>query len=279
MVVLLALASSLVWGVSDFAGGVLSRRMPPYLVVGASQTLAVVPLTAAVLAMGDRPAGGPWLAWAIGAAVFGAGGLMCFYRGLAIGPMGVVAAIAALGGAVPVALGVALGEAPTPLMWAGMAAALVGASLAAGPELHAKVNARAVTLGGAAALLFGLALFAMDRAGRHSTVLTTWTMRLTTATACVVILLVARRRAGPALRQAGRAWLPLAAIGAADALANFLFMASSSQGMVSVAAVLGSLYPVVTILLARLLLHEHLRHIQHLGVALSLLGVVGIAAG
>lgn len=279
MLVLLALVSSLVWGVSDFAGGVLSRRMPPHVVVAASQTLAVVPLTLAVLAMGDRPAGGPWLAWAIGAAVFGAGGLMCFYRGLAIGPMGVVAAIAALGGAVPVALGVALGEAPTPLMWAGMAAALVGASLAAGPELHAKVNARSVTLGGAAALLFGLALFAMDRAGRHSTVLTTWTMRLTTATACVAVLVVARRRAGPALRQAGRAWLPLAAIGAADALANFLFMASSSHGMVSVAAVLGSLYPLVTILLARLLLHEHLRHIQHLGVALSLLGVVGIAAG
>jgi drug/metabolite transporter (DMT)-like permease len=155
-----------------------------------------------------------------------------------------------------------------------MAVAVLGVLLASGPELSGDVSPRPVILAVVAAVGFGFALYCLDRGARESLLLTLWGMRLTSVTVFVVAALVLRTAGGVT-----RADLPpLFAIGCGDLVANGLFAFASSRGLVSVASVLGSIYPVVTVLLARFLLHERLRRIQAVGVALTLVGVGVLAA-
>ncbi len=270
----LALCSSLLWGTSDFVAGLRSRTLPPAAVVGWSQLVGFLALSVVVLA-GHPLAPGGWLGWAVAAGSAGAIALGAFYAALASGTMGVVAPIAALGAAVPVILGVVSGDAPSPLAWVGMAVAVAGTILASGPEIQAGLHVRAVALACVAAVGFGLVLFLLDRGARVSLVSTLWGMRLTSTLLYAVVALSRRTLGGVGRRD----WPALALVGGADLGANALFAISSSQGMVSVASVLGSLYPVVTILLARGIIGERLRGVQNVGVILSLAGVVAIAAG
>ncbi len=266
--------SSLVWGSSDFLGGLRAKVLPAIAVVAWSQVFGLGTMTIVVLA-GHPPRGTAWIPYAVAAGVAGAIALVSFYAALATGTMGVVAPISAMGAAVPVLLGVAQGDQPAPLVWAGMAVAVLGTVLASGPELRRGVHVRPVLLAVVAAIGFGLVLFFIDRGARSSLVSTLWGMRLTSVAAFAVIGL-SRRSAGGVRRQ-DVPWL--AAIGLSDLSANALFAAASAQGLVSVTSVLGSLYPVVTILLARVVLGERLRVIQNIGVVLSLAGVVAIATG
>ncbi len=273
MLALLALASSAVWGTSDFLAGMTSRRLPAAAVVGWSQAVALVAMTCAVLVAAPAPSAG-WVGWAIGAGAAGTVGLVAFYAALGSGTMGVVAPIASVGVVVPVVLGVLGGDAPGPLAWAGMVVAVLGIVLASGPELTGAVSARPVALAGVAALGFGLALFELDRGSRVSVVHTLWGMRLTSVAVFVIVALLARTTGRVA---AGDAPM-LAVIGLGDLGANALFAVASSSGYVSVASVLGSLYPVMTVLLARVVLRERLRRVQQVGVAASLVGVALIAS-
>jgi drug/metabolite transporter (DMT)-like permease len=211
--------------------------------------------------------------WAIAAGAAGAAGLICFYTALASGTMGVVAPISSLGALVPVFLGLLTGEHPSVTAWVGMAVAVTGAALASGPELTGVVPPRPVMLAAVAAACFGAALYCLDRGARYAVLETLWGMRVTS----VVLFLIA----GLAVRSVGgtraRDLPALAVIGLGDVTANGLFAVASSRGMVSVASVLGSLYPVATLFWARLLLGERLRRIQSIGVALTLVGVVAIA--
>lgn len=276
MLALLALASSAVWGTSDFFGGLMARRLPAVAVVGVTQALAFGLLCVVVLvrlAFGHPPELGPWVGWAVAAGLCGASGLVAFYTALASGTMGVVAPIASMGVVVPVGLGVASGEALSPWVWAGIVVAVIGIVLASGPEISGAVSPRPVVLAGVAAVCFGLALFALDRGSRDSLLMTLWGMRFTS----VVVF----ASAAVALRSVGGTGrthlLPLALIGSADLLANALFATASSRGAVSVASVLGSLYPVATILLARMVLGERLRPIQQVGVVCALSGAAVIS--
>ena len=275
MLAALALASSLLWGTSDFLAGLKSRSTPAAAVVGWSQAVGLLVATAVLV---SRPAGLSWQGWplwSVLAGLAGALGLFCFYAALSGGTMGVVAPVAALGAAVPVALGVLTGEQPSPLAWVGMAVALAGVALASGPELRTGLQARTIALAAAAAVCFGLVLFFLDRGARVSLVQTLWGMRLTSTLLYAVAGLLARSTGG-----VGRADLPvLALVGVGDLAANALFALASSRGLVSLASVLGSLYPVVTILLARAVLGERLRRIQQLGVVLAMLGVAALAGG
>ena len=188
--------------------------------------------------------------------------------------MGVVAPIAAVGAGIPVLLGVLTGDQPSVLAWWGIAVALVGVVLASGPELQAGLHVRPVLLACLAAVGFGVALFALDRGARVSLLHTLWGMRLASGVGYAVLALVARSLGGVAARQ-----VPvLVAVGIGDLAANALFGLASSMGMVSIAAVLGSLYPVATIILARFVLNERLRPVQIIGSTLALAGVVLIAA-
>lgn len=271
---LLALCSSLLWGTSDFVAGLASKRLPPAAVVGWSQLVGFLTLSGIVL-VGTGLASGPWVGWALVAGVAGAVALSAFYGALSTGTMSIVAPIAALGAAVPILLGVATGDAPSPLAWVGMGVAVVGTVLASGPELRAGLHVRPVLLACVAAVGFGCVLFAMDRGARVSLVSTLWGMRLTSLVLYAAVALVRRSTGGVSRRDVPT----LVFVGLADLGANALFVAASTQGLVSVAATLGSLYPVVTIALARAVLGERLRLVQNAGVVLALAGVVAIASG
>lgn len=276
MLSLLALSSSLFWGTSDFFAGLKARTIAAPAVVAFTQAAALIALSAILLVRntGLSPSfvgNGPW--WAIAAGVAGALGLVCFYTALATGTMGVVAPISCLGAVVPVFLGLLTGEQPSATAWAGMVIAVAGAALASGPELTGAVPPRPVILAVAAAVCFGTALYCIDRGARYALLETLWGMRATS----VFLFLIA----GLAVRSVGgarRRDLPaLAAIGLGDVTANGLFAISSSRGMVSVASVLGSLYPIATLFWARILLGERLRRVQTAGVGMTLVGVVAIA--
>ncbi len=270
----LALLCSVVWGSSDFVGGLRAKVVPAIAVVGWSQLVGLGAMSVVVLA-GHPLQGSAWIPYAAAAGLTGSVALVAFYAALSTGTMGVVAPIAAMGAAVPVLLGVAQGDQPAPLVWVGMAVAVMGTVLASGPELREGIHMRPVLLAVVAAVGFGLALFLIDRGARSSVVSTLWGMRLTSTAAFTAVALSVRSLGGVARRD-----LPwLVGIGLGDLSANVLFAAASSGGLVSVTSVLASLYPVVTILLARVVLGERLRAIQNIGVVLSLAGVVAIATG
>jgi drug/metabolite transporter (DMT)-like permease len=264
----LALASSLVWGTSDFFAGLASRRHPAVAVVGWTQGLALLVISVVVAVRWDTVTWTGWPMWSLAAGLTGMSGLVCFYSALSSGTMGVVAPIASLGVVVPVVLGVASGDTPSPWAWVGMLVAIVGVTLASGPELSGDVSPRPVVLAVCAALGFGLCLFCLDRGARESTLLTLWGMRLTSVTILVVVGLVFRTAGGVTARETPA----LLAIGCGDLVANGLFAFASSRGQVSIASVLGSLYPVVTIIWARMLLDERLKRVQQVGVALAVGG-------
>ena len=278
----LALLSSGLWGSADFFGGLLSRRLPSIAVVAWSQASGLVlglVVATATGAWSDPPG---WLPWAVLAGVSGALGLVGFYAALASGTMGVVSPIAALGAVVPVLAGVLQGERPTGPQLLGIAVALLGAVLASGPELRSRdedraasrTRARSVLLAVLAAVAFGVALLAIGRGAEHSTVMTLVGMRSTSVSAFVVLALVLRSVGGVRPRD-----LPaLAAIGACDLSANLAFGLASTMGLLSITAVLGSLYPVATVLLARFVLHERLLPVQWAGVAAAVTGVALIAS-
>lgn len=282
MVALLALLSSALWGVADFVGGSLSRRVPVATVLGVSQLAALLILAPLAAGTGALDLPRSYLLPGLLGGLVGLVGLIAFYRALALGSMGVVAPIAALGVAVPVVAGVISGERPSVLQVAGMAVAVVGVVLASGPELSGGAGRAPLLLAGVAAVAFGT-VFVLIAEGAEgdidAVVMTLLTMRLTVVLLLTAALLALLPRRGADLG-AGRGDLPaLVLIGVADVGANAAFALSSRLGLVSVASVLASLYPVVTALLAYRLLGERLRRVQVVGAAITLIGVVLLAAG
>lgn len=274
----LALLSSLIWGTSDFLGGTATRRIPGPVVVGLSQLVALLALAPiAVLVGGD---GTSYVVPGIAAGMIGCVSLAAFYRALATGTMGVVAPIASLGVVVPVVVGLARGEAPGTLQVVGIAAAVVGVVLASGPELSGAAGARPLLLSAMSALGFGTALVLVAQGSRGGGVgrvlLVLTVMRMSSVLLLTVLLVLTRSWRLPV---SGRDLPVLAAIGLGDVLANAAYGLASQRGLLSVVAVLGSVYPVMTVLLARQLLHERLRPIQLVGVGTALAGVVLLAAG
>lgn len=274
----LALLSSVLWGSADFAGGLLSRRRAAAAVVGGSQAFGLAGVGVAVLVTGAAGgAGAPtgWLPWSAAAGLSATVGLVSFYAALATGTMGVVSPIAALGAVVPVLVGVATGERPSGVQVAGILLALAGAAAASGPELRGTAGARPVVLAVVAGASFGMALYFLGVGSRTSPLLTLLGMRVTSVAVFLAAALVLRSAGG--LRRSDV--LPLAAIGVADAAANLAFGIAATMGLLSVTAVLGSLYPVVTVLLARAVLHERLRGVQQGGVSAAFGGVLLISVG
>ncbi len=277
MAALLALLSSLLWGGADFLGGTISRRLPALLVVGASQLAGLLTVAVVAAAAGELDAPGDYVPWAVAAGLAGLGGLVAFYRALAMGTMGVVSPIAALGVVVPVAVGLGRGERPGALQLLGIVVAILGVVMASGPELSGRAGAKPLLLAAAAAVGFGLALLFIAEGARTSTLMTLVTMRVTSVLV-VALLLVSLARRTP-LRLSTRDLPLIAVVGIGDAAANLTFGWASTRGLVSVVAVLGSLYPVVTVLLARVVHHERLAALQNVGVVAALAGVGLIATG
>ncbi|MGW2617541.1 EamA family transporter [Streptomyces sp. NPDC001500] len=285
MTALFALATSLLWGLADFGGGLLTRRAPALTVVVVSQSIAAVVLGGVVVATGGWSEAGPRLWFAVAAGLVGPVALLCFYKALALGPMGVVSPLAALGVAVPVCVGLVLGERPGPVQVAGIAVAVAGVVLAGGPQLRgAPVQRRAVLLTLVAALGFGTVFVLITEASTTVTglFLALFAQRVTNVAAGGAALYAAVRRGAPALPDGG---VPLASlpaygsVGLADVAANGTYAVAAQHGPVTVAAVLASLYPVVTALAARGFLRERLRAVQAAGAGLALLGTLLLATG
>ncbi|MFE2015512.1 EamA family transporter [Streptomyces sp. NPDC059491] len=287
MTALFALATSLLWGLADFGGGLLTRRIPALTVVVVSQILAVLVLGTIVLATGAWSEAGPRLWYAVGAGVVGPAAMLAFYKALALGPMGVVSPLGSLGVVVPVSVGLLVGDRPGLLQFAGIGVAVLGVVLAGGPELRgAPVRRQAVLLTLLAAIGFGSVMALISEASTTVTglFLALFVQRVTNVLVGGAALLASVGRGGRALPEGGpavvRAALPaLAFVGLADVAANGTYAIAAQQGPVTVAAVLASLYPVVTALAARGVLKERLRAVQAAGAGLALVGTVLLATG
>jgi drug/metabolite transporter (DMT)-like permease len=275
VVAVLALLSSALWGSADFLGGTLSRRLPALVVVGASQAVGLLTIGIVAVAAGAYDAPLDYLPWAVLAGLSGMVGLTCFYVALAVGTMGIVSPIAALGVVVPVFIGLAGGEVPAAEALAGIAVAIVGVVLASGPELAGRAGLRPVLLAGVSAVGFGIALYAIARGSDTSTLMTMVSMRLVSVVLLGVVVMVQLGRPSLGVRDLGL----IAVVGVGDVLANLCFGVASTKGDLPTVAVLGSLYPVATVLLARGLHGERLGRIQQLGVGAALVGVVLISHG
>ena len=285
MTAFFALATSLLWGVADFGGGLLTRRTPALTVVVVSQGIAAAVLGAVVVATGGWSEAGPRLWFAFAAGVVGPVALFSFYKALALGPMGVVSPLATLSVAVPVGVGLFLGERPGLMQVAGIAVAVTGVVLAGGPQLRgAPVQRQTILLTLIAALGFGtvFALIAEASSSVTGLFLALFVQRLTNVATGGAALYVSVRRGGVALPESGFPWgsLPaLAFVGLADVAANGTYSIAAQHGPVTVAAVLASLYPVVTALAARGFLSERLRAVQAAGAGLALVGTLLLATG
>jgi drug/metabolite transporter (DMT)-like permease len=275
MPVILALLSSLVWGLSDFLGGTLSKKRKAIAVIGGSQSFGLIFVSLLAIAFQTWTWNqSVWINGAIAGAM-GLFGLVCFYTALATGQMGIVAPISSLSAVVPVTIGLMQGEQPSTMQLAGIVLALIGVILASGPELNGKVDPRPVLLALFAAVTFGFCVFFMAIGARINPTMTVTAMRAIQVSIVIALLLVIRNLGGLVKRD-----IPmLATIGASDAGANVLYTFAASLGLLSVVSVLGSLYPIVTVLLAWWIHKERLMRVQYIGIAITFSGVALLALG
>lgn len=278
MASLLALLSSGLWGSADYHAGKLSKKFPSIAVLATSQAIGFITGLILVLATGA------WSAQAFGsdgyffagacAGLCGYAGLMSLYAALSTGRMGVVSPISSLGSLIPLAYAIIIkGDQLSTMLSIGVAAALLGGFLASGPEVSQGLPLKPVLLSLSAAVFFGFALVFMAIGSESSALMTMTMMRTTTLIIGIGIFLKFRHMGG-----LGKPELPiLIFIGVADFAANLLLGVATTKGLVSLAMVLGSLYPIATALLAYKFLHERLHKVQYVGIAFAVIGVALIS--
>jgi drug/metabolite transporter (DMT)-like permease len=277
LAVLLALASSVTWGAADFGGGLVSRRLPTLAVTAVSQSAGFAALLVVLAVAGGGLETRSFLL-GIAAGAGGGIGLAAFYRALSLGTMSIVSPVVACGAVVPFGISLATGERPSALALGGAAVALAGAVLASVEERRAaaRERAHAVLLAVAAAAALGTFTYFLGLGSREGSALSTL-VGARVGSLGFLLALVAARGAPLGL---GRRWLlPVAAVGLCDVGANALFALASGHGLLSLVAVLGSLYPVTTVLLAHLVLGERLTRVQLAGVGVALAGVAALSGG
>lgn len=279
MASLLALLSSALWGSADYHAGKLSKRFPAIAVLATSQAIGFI--TGIFLVIVSRS----WNAQALGsdgyllagalAGLCGYGGLISLYAALSTGRMGVVSPISSLGALIPLAYAIFIkGDQLSTIVSIGVVAALLGGFLASGPEVSQGLPLKPVLLALSAAIFFGLALVFMAIGSQSSALMTMTTMRTTTLLIGIAIFIRFRHFGG-----LGKTELPiLIFIGVADFAANLLLGVATTKGLVSLAMVLGSLYPIATALLAYKFLHERLHKVQYVGIFFAVIGVALISA-
>lgn len=299
MAALLALVGAALYGTADFGGGLASRRAPAVQVSLASQLVGLV-VVVPLVALQPEPA---WtdLAWGAGAGFFGGLALTAFYRALAGGTMSVVAPVSAVTAAgLPALFGLLSGERPGALQVVGIPVALLAivlvsqereeapAPVGEGPTPHtAHVDEagehdtprlsrrRALGLALLAGMLFALLFVFFDRAGDGAL---PWALVGARCASVPTLLLLALGTRTP-LRPERSLWPLVGAVGVLDMLANVFVLLAFERGLLTVVAVLSSLYPAMTVVLARVLLHERLRGVQLVGLGAALAAVALISAG
>jgi drug/metabolite transporter (DMT)-like permease len=275
MAVVLALGASLTWGLADFVGPLQGRALGAFRALVWVEVAGLLGIALAVAVRAREP-GGSAVLLAIPAAISGTLGLYAYYRGIAVGAISVVAPIAGVSAAIPVIVGVLSGERPSVWQGVGMAAALAGVFLASRePDAARGRIAAGVGLALLAAVGFGGYFPFMHAAGNADYWWASLIFRITSTT--MVLIAVALRRTPLAVER--RRMLPLVLVGLGEMFGNLLYAASAAYGLVSVTAVLASLYPIVTVALARVVLAERVARSQEAGVVLTLAGVALISVG
>lgn len=274
----LAFAACLGWGIGDFLGGVKSRAVPVLTVLLLSCFSGLALMAVLVCLQGTPPPAEPRLFFAVAAGAVGVLGLLCLFRGMAVGSMAIVAAISATGVALPVLVGLAGGDNPSGLQMAGMAAAVAGAVMAVREKNDGKSGANVAAGAGlalGAALSFGSFFILIDLASEPDPLWAALLVRLSEGLFLLPAVLLTR----PAL-QTARPHLPaILGVGVFDALAVYAFTLATTKGMLSLVSVVGSLYPAVTVGLAAVILRERPQRVQLAGISLAICGVVLISAG
>jgi drug/metabolite transporter (DMT)-like permease len=288
----LGLGSGLCWGAADFFGGVQSRHLPALTVAFWSQVAGALALAVA-LAIDGTPPIATGFAWGLAAGIGGGCALTLFYRGLAEGTMSIVAPISACGAVVPVAAALLTGNQPGTLAALGVLIAITGIVLVSRPTptpgnpANRGRSGRVVAMALGAALGFGLFYVFVDAGTTGSRGAPLWVIAGARTSSLAILSTIAlvgqrgwrdRRGRWSALRWPGRRIGPVALVGIGDTGANLLFAYAAIGGNLAVVGVLGSLYPVATVVLARWLLGERLSGGQNAGVVLALTGVGLLAA-
>ncbi len=270
---LLALGSSLVWGVSDYVGGAVTRRAPAQIVVLWSQAVGFFVAVVGAMVIGGRLDLASGL-WGAAAGVGGAVALASFYKGLATGRMAVVAPVASLVGAgLPIVVGLAQGERPTSSTLAGIAVAIPAIWLVSGGE--AGDGGRAgIGLAIAAGVGFGVFFIFLGQTPEEVGLWPLVPARITSVAAMSIVTVMT----GVGLRVERSLYGGILVAGAGDMTANMLFLVAAQTGLLSVVSVLASLYPAITVLLARIF-GESVSRSQWLGVAMAVVAVGLIASG
>ncbi len=274
-VIVFALFSAAAWGTSDFAGGLTSRRVPVSVLVLASQLVGlVVALVLAVLRWEPVPAPAD-VFWSVVAGAIGAGAILALYAGLAVGRMGVVAPVAGvLGATVPVAVGIALEGLPDGMVLAGIASAIVAVILVS--RVAGETGSRSgIELGLIAGVGIGVFNVTITRVGEQLVFGPLAILRLTAAVLLAIAVVVTRQRVALPARLAPA----VVTIGVLDMAGNAGFLFAEQTGPLAVAAVLSSLYPVTTVILATIILRERVNRRHAAGIALALAAIVLIATG
>jgi drug/metabolite transporter (DMT)-like permease len=279
MASILALFSSVLWGSADYLAGNLSKKFKPIAVTGASQAFGLLIGVILVLVSGSYIE--PNLSWdgyflpALGAGIAGFLGLVSFYSGLSTGRMGVVSPISTLSAVIPLTFAFLSGERPASIQILGMAVAVIGAFCASGPDIVKGLPVKPLLYGLGAALGFGIALALMAQGSKTSSLLTMTSMRVASVSFCILLAIKFRSVGG--FRKSNL--FILAVIGTTDFAANLLLGVATTKGLISVAMVFGSLFPIVTALLAFKFLHERLHQVQYFGIFLAVTGVSLISIG
>lgn len=273
-VVLLALGSAATFGAGDFSGGLASKRAAVYTVIITAQGVGAVFIIGLALLFQETIPPTAELVWGALAGVTGSAGLVLLYRALATGRMGLAAPLSAVvAAALPVLVGISREGFPAPTTLIGFAAALVAVWLIAASG-SAVLDVRALLLPLISGVFFGVFFVLLDLANDNATF---WPLAAARAASLVLVGGLALLTRQPLVTPL--ALVPLTALaGILDAVGNALYVLAAGSGRLDVAAVLVSLYPASTILLAWLLLKEPINRVQAVGILLALVAIALIAA-
>ncbi|HJR46028.1 MAG TPA: EamA family transporter [Actinomycetota bacterium] len=289
MAVIFGLAAALTYGAADFLGGLATRRTKVLSVVLLSQVAGSLVLAGLIPFFIEVDPTGRALVWGALAGVAGAGGVAIFYQGLAIGRMGVVAPITGVGAAtIPIVFGLATGERPSAIALTGVILALVAVGLISKSSEATELEldaARPGRLAGwmesgiahalASGVGFGVFFILLDRAGEDTGLWPLLGVRGGSMITIVVALIASRGWDRPPRSSAAM----IVGSGILDVSANVLYLLAAQRGLLSIAAVLTSMYPAATLLLARIALKERFERIQVLGLVVAAVAVSAIALG
>lgn len=274
--ILLALGSSIAYGLTDFLGGLAARRVHIFLLGSITQPLGLVVLLLVAPLVGGSVTSEVWF-WG---GVSGLGGVFAYvmlFRALAIGPMSVASPISALVAVVlPVLAGVLFGERLPLVGWVGILVGMVAVAMVSQVHEDAPhpVSLRVILLSFGAGVFISIFLVALERAPDDSGLWPLVVVRIVTSTLLVLAVVASRQLSRPTTDVL---WLGGVST-LLDVAATAMFMLATREGLLTVVAVITALYPAATVLMARVVLKEHLQGLQRWGLALAAVSVAVLAS-